>query len=267
MTSILFKTGNSLLSVDNFVDALRNVGVNDGDVIFVHSDISAFGMPLSFEKDLLLKGLFDIFKKVIGDTGLLILPTFSYSFCKNEIFDVQNTRSTVGSLTEWFRNQEGVIRSKHPIFSVAYKGNKGYSVDLQNISTDSFDRQSIFGKLHKLKGKIVLFGVDLETVTFIHYVEQFHGVPYRYHKKFKGVISDNGRQYPATYSFYVRNEAVNPILDLANFGSYLTDRNLLKKVKVGNGVISVVDSDVLFVEGLKMLNKDINYFLKKGTVK
>lgn len=31
------------------------------------------------------------------------MPTFTYSFCKNEIYDKLNSKSTVGVLTEYFR--------------------------------------------------------------------------------------------------------------------------------------------------------------------
>ena len=162
----------------NFVKALRDAGINNGDMVFVHSKVSAFGKLLAFDKNFLMQSLIDSIKDAVGSDGTIIMPTFSYSFDKNEAFDVNNTQSTVGALTEFFRKRQDVIRTIHPNHSVAIWGNNKY--ELSKISEDTFDENSIFGKLHKLNGKTVFFGAPFQSCTFIHYIEQMHKVPYRY---------------------------------------------------------------------------------------
>ena len=62
---------------------------------FVHSDLTKFGNLLMFNRNQLLETLIREFKHV-GDKTLII-PTFSYGFSKNQIFDVKNTKSTTGT--------------------------------------------------------------------------------------------------------------------------------------------------------------------------
>ncbi len=46
----------------------------------------------------------------------------------------------------------------------------------------------------------------------------------------------------------------------------LKERGLLKEVKAGEGSISVIESDSLLKEGLKLLDKDIYFFLKNNSI-
>ena len=62
--------------------------------------------------------------------GTVIVPAFSYSATKGEVFDVQETPSDVGLFAEKFRLAEGIDRSQHPIFSVSHIGRRqGYFVN------------------------------------------------------------------------------------------------------------------------------------------
>jgi len=67
----------------------------------------------------LIKILTEYFKK-----GIILIPTFSYSFTKNEVFDPINTKSDVGIFSEIFRKKKNVFRTNHPNFSFAIKGNQ-----------------------------------------------------------------------------------------------------------------------------------------------
>lgn len=44
---------------------------------------------------------------IIGKNGTLIMPVFSYSFCKNEIYDKLYSKGKVGVLNEFFRLSGG----------------------------------------------------------------------------------------------------------------------------------------------------------------
>ena len=70
-----------------------------------------FGNLLMFNRNQLLETLIQEFKTCVGDKGTLIIPTFSYSFSKNQIFDVKNTKSTTGALSENFRKSSGYSKN------------------------------------------------------------------------------------------------------------------------------------------------------------
>jgi len=246
----------------HFVKALKDAGINKGDSVFVHSRVSAFGKLLTFDKNFLMHSLIGSIKDAVGIDGAIIMPTFSYSFDKNEAFDVNSTQSIVGALTEFFRKQPEVIRTAHPNHSVAIWGNNKH--ELSNIGKDTFDENSIFGKLHKLDGKIVFFGAPFQSCTFIHYIEQMHKVPYRYMKKFRGKVIINGSEHDEEISFYNKYSVF--FSSFSRLEKHLLENGIMKNVKVGAGNIMAVKCRDLFDEGYKLLDKDIFFFLKNEPI-
>ncbi len=95
------------------------------------------------------------------------MPTFTYSFCKNEVYDKLNSKCTVGILNEFFRKQEGVKRTNDPIFSFAVKGAKE-DLFLYKEQKSCFDEGCIYNILKNNNGKIVLLGTQLLDHTFTH---------------------------------------------------------------------------------------------------
>lgn len=261
-SKILFNSDFGHVKQNDVRKALEKIGVKERDIIMVHSDIGTFGKLGTADRDFLLKSLIDALKEVIGPGGTIVMPTFTYSFYKNKPYDIKNSKSTVGVLTEYFRKLNGVSRSAHPTHSVALWGNKK---ELLDVGNDTFDRHSIFGKLHKLNAKHVFLGVSFQkSCTFVHYIEQMHGVPYRYMKTFKGKITVNNKVKDGSISLYYRYFFFsNSFLRLEN---HLLKKGLLKQQNVGNSSISMIDSNSLFDECCKLLDKDEYYLLKNNTV-
>src|SRR5271165_207570 len=85
-------------------EAIRGVGVKRGDVAFSHNNIGYFGIPEEGrDPQVVFRTILRAFEEVIGPGGTLIVPTFTYSFCKQQPFDVDRTPSTCGVLTEMLR--------------------------------------------------------------------------------------------------------------------------------------------------------------------
>ncbi len=246
----------------DFLDALRECGIKKGDVVFIHADISVFGKLHSRDKSFLLQSLVNVIVESVGEDGTIIVPTFSYSFCNGEIFDIDHTKSRVGIFTEYFRKQPDVSRTKHPIFSVAIWGK--HKNDLLAVGQDSFGKESIFGKIHKLRGKIIFLGAPFASCTFLHYIEQVKRVPYRYIKEFGGKIRNDGREYDDMCYYFVRDMTKNTVLDAVKLEKYFIDEGMIKKTQLAHGTILAIDVDVFFNEGCKLLDRDITYFLKEN---
>ncbi len=253
--------GNNICYSD-FVRSLEEVGIEKGDTVLVHSDITVFGKLCLSDRDLLCKALVDTIKEAVGDQGTIIMPTFSYSFCDNEVFDINRTRSKVGVLTEYFRQQPDTSRTGHPIFSVGIWGK--HQQQLLDVGPDSFDRSSIFGKLHDMHAKNLYFGAPfINSCTFIHYIEQLHGVPYRHVRTFSGTAKDGDDVHEATCTYLVRNSETDVIYDVTRFEKLLRSNEMLKVARVGSGEMLAVDLDTLFEQGWNMMDKNINFFLKE----
>jgi aminoglycoside 3-N-acetyltransferase len=205
----------------------------------------------------------EAFLEVIGEKGTLIAPTFTYSFCKNEIYDPDNTPSTVGLFTEELRKRKDAFRSIHPIFSIAAIGKRAEELT-SNLSKNSFGKGSIYDKLSKIKNsKYVILGVDYFSCTQVHYIEEILKAPYRYVKKFKGKIKNKNKVYNDEYEFYVRPLDKNIIPSFDKIERYLLEKGFMKKVQLGNAFVSVAKISDICSEGIKMFKKDPACFLKE----
>ena len=92
------------------------------------------------------------------------------SFSKTSFFDVRNTPSEVGLLSETFRKRDGVIRSCVPMVSFIAWGSD--VLDFTRSYDAYLDPESPFLKLLELDGKIILFGVDYDRCTLCHLSEE-----------------------------------------------------------------------------------------------
>lgn len=183
------------------------LNINKGDVIFVSSDISniAYYFFLTgyvFSPDIFI----DTIIELIGDTGTLIFPTYNWDFCKGSAFDYKNTKSKVGSLTNAALRRSDFKRTKHPIYSFAVHGrDKDLLCSMGNKS--SFGHDSPFSYFYERYAKNLFFDVGYQdSATFVHHLEEKHGVEYRFMKEFTaGYIDENGGESQRTYSMYVRH--------------------------------------------------------------
>lgn len=262
MPEPLFRTGTGDIVTGDFTRALRSIGILPEDHVMVHSDISVFGKLATYDRQFLFTALMDELKNAVTEEGILILPAFSYSFCENMVFEPVSTKSKVGALTEFFRKQPDVVRTMHPIFSFAIWGkNKDRYLP---ISKDSFDRDSVFGKLHKNQGKLLFLGAPFQSCTFIHYVEQMFGVPYRYMKTFSGTVLSGNGEYHEECTYFVRDlDREKNELDLSRLEHYLIGKGAMKSVRIGNGTVLLIDSGTLYDETMDRLNQDIDFLLKE----
>ena len=208
----LYVHGETCIGADDFTKALRAVGTEDNDVLFVHSDIRAFGkLGPEANRDDLCRYLIEGIEKSVPN-GTVVMPSFTYSFGKGTPFDLQNSPSEVGTLSEFFRKEQAEIRSRHPIFSVAAKGREAKK--LTDVDMDSVGDHSFFAHLLARNGLIIAFGSPfIHSATFMHYVEQKHGVPYRYVKKFHGTFRDGGKEEDVTCTYFVRRLELDADVD------------------------------------------------------
>jgi aminoglycoside 3-N-acetyltransferase len=197
--------GTSISSAD-LAASLSALGIKAPAALMVHSDIRACLRVEGASPADKLRTIVRALHEVVGD-GVLMMPTFTYSACNGQVFDVQSSPSTVGALTEYFRGLPGVRRTGDPIFSVAVRGELPLEWDQRLFSVadvDCFGPYSAFSYLREVDAAFLFFGVGMEACTFIHHVEQRHQVPYRYMKDFHGMVENRGTRSEVTASYFVR---------------------------------------------------------------
>lgn len=212
---------------------LHDLGVQAGDSVMMHVDAMVVGQFRDRANPAGMQDFFSAIEAYLGRKGTLIIPTFSYSFTKNEVFSVRDTPSDVGMLSELFRHRDGVHRSPEPIFSVAASG--GRATELAALDTsDCFGADSIFQWLVLNDAKVVCLACDIDRMTFFHYAEQMVPVTYRYKKRFSGtVVGLSGIQREKSIEYFVRDLDVNPVLDATRFKTDALRDKLLTKALVG----------------------------------
>ncbi len=262
--ALYIAAGGKKIYYRNIAASLKKVGIKKNDTLFIHSDVAAFGKIGEItDKNAFLALLLNAFKEAVGSKGTIIMPTFTYSFCKHEPYSVQKSPSTVGIFTEYFRKQKGVVRTLHPIFSAAVWGRK--KNNFLKIGKDSFGNDSLFAALHRDNARIVVFGAPLKnSVTFLHYIEQKYGVPYRYLKEFNGTIIARNKKYSDICTYFVRRLDQNIELDMSRFERHVKKNKLMHEIKLGSGRILAIEATTFFNEAWKLLDKNIYSFIKNS---
>ncbi|HEC1773864.1 TPA: aminoglycoside N(3)-acetyltransferase [Campylobacter lari] len=259
----LFKHNDKIFYKHDLIQTLKNLGIKKGDILYPHTEIYNFGIPLIDGKTL-LQTILDCFFEVIGKEGTLIMPTFTYSFCNQEIYDKTNSISKMGVLNEYFRKQKGVKRTNDPIFSFAVKGAKE-ELFLKD-TTSCFGDDSIFAEFKKQNGKIVLFGNHTLGCTFFHHIEEKAGVSYRYSKDFSGILIDeNGNKHKKTITYFVRDETKNSLTSIDIATSFLKQTNNLFILPFANAEIAIINANTFYNEAFKLLKENESAFLLNKT--
>ncbi len=248
-----------LTNVDLY-NLLSQIGASDCEVLFIHSALS-FGIP---NPKLRKKELLQLLLDVIFNLGVktVCMPTFTFSFCNGESFDVNNSKSHMGVLNEYFRKQDDVIRSVDPLMSVALRGEDKYLVT--NIGHASCGANSTYDMLHR-RGtgvKFLMLGAKIgDCMTYMHYMEWLFSVDYRYERAFNGLIYNGENKYMDEYLFFARYKNV-----IANSNSYtyeqrLYDKGLAKIMTFGDSTISLVGENEAVLEYSKCLEENPNFFV------
>ena len=155
--------------------ALQTLGVGAGHIVFVHSSLSSIGYVEGGAD-----AVVDAFLDVIGSTGTLVVPafTFSHGGKLNPVFDPIRDASEMGRITEVARTRPGARRSRHLLHSVAALGS--HAEDITAVHGPSaWAADGPFWKLYELDAHILMLGVPYLRCTFFHVIEQLVQVRYR----------------------------------------------------------------------------------------
>ena len=254
---------------DELIDALRASGLGPGDIVFAHIGLDALGRADGcLTDDDASAMLVDAFDAVLGPTGTLLVPTYTFSFCRQESFDVQHTAtqggpwSTYAPFLEYFRLLPDTVRSADPIHSVAGRGPMAASL-LRDIPPTCFGPGSVFDRLHASGGKVCTLGVGLSEASFQHFVEESVGVPFRFKKLFTGVIRDNGQERKTGWVFNVRILGDQSEPHLTHLETAATAAGICRVANVGLDAIRTAECQPLRELILRNLGRD-PWFTARG---
>jgi len=163
------KIGESELRRD-----LAGLGIEPGDVIFVHSSMKRIGNVKNGPDTVI-----DALLSAVGPEGTVLMPAYSMPQHSQLAaledyggFDPLTTPATVGFLPETFRKREGAVRSIHPTSSVSAIGKLAEKMTgSHHLSPTTFGRGTPFHNFLEADGKLLGIGIDIGPVTFYHIIE------------------------------------------------------------------------------------------------
>lgn len=153
------------LTKDDIKAGLRHLGVEGGMVLMVHSSLSALG-EVEGGADTVIEALIE----TVGPSGTVMMPAMGGA----PIFDVGETPSNVGVITDSFWRRDGVIRSIHPTHSAAGVGPLAEQLLAGHIDQPTaIGIESPWGRIAQLDNGYLLFiGCDQDRNTLLHTAEE-----------------------------------------------------------------------------------------------
>ncbi len=173
------------ITKDMFVESLKKIGIEKGDVLLVHSGLSYMGHIASGAETVL-----DALIEAVGDEGTILLPAFTrpyigfegyvnrareYRPFAPEFFDNINT----GAVPKALLYRVGTKRSAHATHSWCGVGKMAdFCLSEQKCLDAPTSQNSPLEKAWELGGKVLFIGCDIHSNTFLHYLEDKANAPY-----------------------------------------------------------------------------------------
>lgn len=161
-------------------EALDSCGAFKADLLLVHSSLSACG-SIDGGPGTVIGAL----RSWITDRAVLALPTHTWSYPDATglapVYDFRSTPSVVGTITNHYWRQPGVVRSQHPSHSLAVSG-----PGAEELCRDHELRETPCGagtpylRIAEGNSSVLMFGATMDSYTLYHTAEDSAEVPYLY---------------------------------------------------------------------------------------
>ena len=138
--------------------------------------------------------------------GNIAIPAYSYSYTKNETYDMRSTPCILDETHEFLRKNNINKRTADANFSYLMFGDEFSENHLSVSDYSTFGENSLIDEVYNKDGYLGAVGGVLEYLTEIHYLERKLNVTYRFDKIFKGSsINTNGKIIKNQLTYFCRD--------------------------------------------------------------
>ncbi|MCA8911684.1 MAG: AAC(3) family N-acetyltransferase [Planctomycetes bacterium] len=174
-------------TVESLVADLRGLGLEAGQVVLVHSSLSALGWVAGGAQAVLMALM-----EVLTDSGTLVMPAYSsdnsdpahwqdppvpeawWQVIRDHMpaFNRKLTPSRrLGAIPELFRTAPDVRRSDHPSTSFCAWGRYAHAITADHRLNSSFGEESPLARVYDFDGLVLQLGVGHDTNSSLHLAE------------------------------------------------------------------------------------------------
>jgi aminoglycoside 3-N-acetyltransferase len=174
---------------------LRALGLPAGASVLVHSSLSRIGRVDGGAATVVAA-----LEHVVGPDGTVLVPTFTggphLSPSCPPVFDPVADAGWTGAVAETVRLRPDAVRSLNPTHSVAAIGRRARELTRDHVdSVSPCDGSSPFARLaERDDGYVLLVGVDHESNSTFHHVEELVGVDYHLQREPARAVVNVGSQ-------------------------------------------------------------------------
>jgi len=201
----------NIFDIDYYFNNLKDLVSNNDKLICIHSSLPDLHLNYA-DTELLMVNLLKYWLKL--DITILI-PSFTLNnFPKTNIFNKNINLNETGILEEIACKNFRFYRTNCPLYSFIVLGNNELFINI--YPETSLGKNSVFDICEKYNAKLI--GLGTNSFTQFHKYESDNNVPYRFYKKFKGIMIDkNNITTNCSQKHYVRiiNDKIN-IINLSN---------------------------------------------------
>lgn len=235
---------------------LSEAGLRKGDTVLVHSSLSKFGYVEGGADSVV-----DALLQTVGQGGTVAVPSFNFSLGKDgSVFEVMNTPSEMGKVSEALRKRNNAPRSHHLTHSIAALGYKAKELT-ETHSVTPCGQESPFRKLVSLGGHILLLGVSQNINTTFHAIEEEKELFYVRYKEIKDIylIDENGLKSSLPTQIH------QPLkkYDFNRMDRPLLESGAMKITVIGESLVRLINAKSLYDFACECVRKDPNALLRQ----
>ena len=240
-----------ILIKEDFIRALKKVGVCEGQTIMVHTSLSSLGFVCGGAQTVI-----EALLECVGENGTIMMPSQSWKNLDPETgvhweepeewwqiirdnwpaYDKAITpTNTMGAVAEMFRKWPGALRSDHPARSVAAWGKYAQYLTENHDLSNIFGDGSPIGRLYELDGYVLLIGVGYDKNTSLHLADARAEYPGKHTTMEHSAVMVNGkREWTAYETLYVDGE------DFEEIGAAFEKLKKPAREALGNGSVCLM---------------------------
>ena len=231
-------------------DKFMELGLKEGDNVLVHSSLKSLG----YVKDG-IETVINAMIETIGKEGTLMVPTFTPTLA----FDLNNTPSQMGVISEKVRQMNGALRSNQPSHSFAAIGRNAKFLVRDHEKTTALGKDSPIAKLLSLDGYVLLIGVGHDKNSLIHLAEILAIVPYMINSSYRQMVVRDGKKKKVKLE-----ELPKCSTSFTNIDPYMEGH--VKKTKINESTLTLFKAKDCVDVCRNLLGKDPEFLLCKGNI-